>query len=153
MIERTLVMLKPGNFDYAIEIFSCLDDLLSKTGGFRRLLPVHISGVDREIMEEFYSHIRDVAGQEIFDDTIRAFAEGEIIVAIYEGDKIVERVRSVVGNTAPEKAGKNTVRGIFVRDSLEKAAGEKRYLNNILHAPRSMAEAEKGIELLRRYLD
>lgn len=147
-IEKSLVFIKPGNFEKIVEIFGRLDDLLINS--FTKTLPLHIYSVPRKLIEEHYKHIRHI---ETYDVTINAFVNGDIIVCIYEGPDIVSRIRNAIGATDPVRADNGTIRKMFSNDSLEEAMEEKRYLNNVIHASENPKSAKKEIELWGKYYD
>ena len=148
--ERTLVILKPGNFGYCLEIFSCLEDLLKETGDFSRTIPSHISRIPEELMRE---HYKNIAHLPIFEPNVKAFSNSEdgVVACVYSGENIIGRVRKAVGNTAPEKAEPWTIRAIFSKDTMEQAWKELRYLNNVIHAS-DKDNAEREIELWKDYI-
>lgn len=147
--EQTLVFIKPGNFGYCLEIFECLDNAL-KTD-FSKTTAFHLRQVPEEIIRQ---HYRDLEEMPFYEDTVRAFVESKegIILRVYSGENIIQRVRKAVGNTDPQKAEPGTVRRIFSNDSLEIAFKEGRYLNNVIHASSSREDAEREPELWRDFL-
>lgn len=152
-IEKTLVFTKPKNFERHLEIFTCADRLLikdSSTEDFSRTDLVYVNPVPKQIIKEHYKHIRDVP---IYKPTIQAFLECEegIVLRLYEGKGIVKRMKDVNGHTDPQKAKPNTIRALFGKDSLEKAAEEVRYLNNVMHCS-DPENSEREISLWGPYL-
>ena len=147
-LEKTLVFIKPGNFEQAVEIFSYLEDTVKD---FRRDIPLHILPVPDELIRKHYEHIN---GLSIYEPTIKAFTGSKegIVLAVYEGKDIIKRVREVIGDTDPKKAREGTIRNIFGRDSFAKACKERRYLNNVIHASANIEEAEKEIEIWEDYI-
>jgi len=151
MIERCFVFIKPENdLGKAAEILGYLEDRLKTDGEFESTIPVHIKGVNREVIEKHYSHIMGVPH---YQPTIGAFVNGDLIALVYTGENICERIRKIIGNTDPQKAEEGTVRKVFSRDSLENAKRYKRYLNNVVHASESGEEAEEEIGLWAGYLN
>jgi len=150
--ERTLIILKPGNFGNCLEIFWCLDDLLEKTGDFSRTIPSHVFRVPEDIIRQHYKNIAHIPQ---YEATVKAFSHSEdgVVLCVYSGENIIRRTRDAIGNTDPAKAEPWTIRGIFGRDSLEVAAREARYLNNVIHASDSRESGEKEIGLWKDYID
>ena len=74
------------------------------------------------------------------------------ILTVYSGNNIIYRVRRAVGETDPRKAKQGSVRQIFSGDSLEIAAREARYLNNVIHASSNNEDAERELRLWREYI-
>lgn len=147
--EKTLTFIKPGNFNYHSDIFVCLDELLERD--FTKTVSFHLKKIPEDIIREHYESIRR---ESFYDWTINAFLESEqgIVLRVYSGNDIVQRVRNVIGDTDPQKAKSGTVRAVFSNDSLEVAFREKRYLNNVIHASSSVEDAEREIRLWRDYL-
>src|SRR3989338_5633584 len=129
--ERSLVFVKPGNFQRSLEIFCCLDELLGE-GTFTKTMPVHIYRVPEEVVRQHYAHTE---GQLFYGAQIQAFVNGDVVLTVYEGEKIIGRIRTAVGNTNPQKADSRTVRKIFanVDDSFDDVFGASEYLNNFIH--------------------
>lgn len=154
-IEKTLTLLKPGNFEKRFKIFNRLDDLLKEDlfkEDFTRTVLVQVNPVPESIIRAHYQHISEMP---IYEPTIQAFLESKegIFLRVYNGKNIIERVRRANGYTDPQKAEKGTIRQVFSNDSLERAWEEVRYLNNIIHASSSVEEAVREIELWREYIE
>jgi len=154
-MESSLVFIKPGNKHLAIEIIEFLEDKLKCSGKFGRCRYIDIPHVPREIIEEHYKHIlenKDIP-EETKRATIRPFLEQGVILAVYAGENIAERIRNIVGETDPQKAGEDTIRGVFSFDSLKKASQEKRYLNNVIHASAPSLENREALAEIRLWSD
>lgn len=149
-IEKTLTLLKPGNFGFCLEIFECLDNLLKRN--FSRTIPVHVNPVPELIIK---AHYQDISKLPIYEVTVQAFLKSEsgIVLRVYEGNDIINRVREAVGETDPQKAKSGTIRAVFSEDSLERSFRERRYLNNVIHASSSVEDAVREIELWREYIE
>ena len=149
-IEKTLTFTKPGNFEYCLEIFECLDDSLGRD--FAKTVPIHLTLVPEELIREHYKNIK---GKLFYEWTIQAFLKSKdgIVFRGYEGYNIVSRMRKAAGHTDPQKAKSGTVRTIFSNDSLEVAFREKRYLNNVIHCSSSVEDAQRELRLWGEYID
>jgi len=147
--EQSFVFIKPGNFEYCLEIFDCLDDLLKSD--FSKQMPVHLLKVPEKIIRE---HYKNIEGKVFYEATIHAFLKSErgIVLTVYSGENIIQRVRGAIGNTNPKKAKPGTIRRIFSEDSLELAFGERRYLNNVIHSSANLEEADRELTLWKDYL-
>jgi len=62
-------------------------------------------------------------------------------------DDIILDSRTLIGATDPIKAEKNTIRGIYGNDAMEKAIFENRVVRNLVHASDSIESAKKEIKL------
>jgi nucleoside-diphosphate kinase len=72
---------------------------------------------------------------------------GPVVALILIGNRAVEEVRKLVGNTSPIFADSASIRGSFSSDSPDLANKEKRPLYNLIHASGSVEEAEHEISL------
>lgn len=70
---------------------------------------------------------------------------GPIVVMVLEGNRAVEVVRKIIGQTTPYSSPPGTIRGDYSVDSPELANLEKRALFNLVHASDSPKEAEREI--------
>lgn len=64
-----------------------------------------------------------------------------VVALVYQGENGIQVIRALAGNTNPEKAESNTVRGMFGRIT---TAG---VFENVLHASATPLEAEREIKL------
>jgi nucleoside-diphosphate kinase len=73
---------------------------------------------------------------------------GPVVAMVIEGPEgTVQKIRDIAGATGPEFADKGTIRGDLGEDSYAKANGEKRAIENLMHASESVVEAEREIAL------
>lgn len=84
---------------------------------------------------------------------VNYFTGKPVIIAIYEGEGIVQEIRRRVGNTDPSKADPASIRARYSDDSFEKAAAEGRIVRNVLHASDSPEEAWREISAWRKYFN
>jgi nucleoside diphosphate kinase len=147
--EITPVFVKPGNENIASEVFGYLDYLLEQDGiyFFRSPCTCRISNLPIEFMEKLYVNTVGKLPQKIIEKTFEAYNNGTIFFKTYLGENIIQRVVKNVGDTDPVKAADWTVRGRFRMDSLEAAFKEQRYLNNTIHAPKTLEEASEQMKL------
>ena len=153
-LEKTLTFTKPGNFEKHLKIFTCFDGLLKGNllkEDFTKTILVYVNPVPELIIKAHYQHISKLP---IYEPTIRAFLESKegIVLRVYEGVNIIDRGRNATGDTDPQKAKKGTIRQIFSDDSLEIAAEEVRYLNNVIHASSSVKDSARERKLWEKYI-
>ena len=74
---------------------------------------------------------------------IEYYTSGVIVAGIAEGNRAVEVVRKVMGNTIPVNAEAGSIRGDFAFDSPSLANMEKRAINNMTHASGDQTEYEQ----------
>lgn len=152
VLERTLTVIKPGNENHWLQIFSLLDRNLTSDGkgSFRRFDTVTIAGVNETLIRAHYSHITEIPNYEAI---IKAFVDGTVFASVCYGEDVVGRVRAVLGATNPAKAEPGTLRRVFwdPNYSMEQANKDRKYFNNIMHASGTPEEAEGEIALWRRH--
>jgi len=148
-LEESIVFLKPKNFDKYAEIIPYLDDSLRN---FEKSIPIHILPIPESLIRNHYANIK---GKSFYEPTINAFLEAEdgIILMVYRGNNIIERIREIIGDTDPQKAKPGTIRHIFSNDSLDQAYKERRYLNNVIHASANKKDAERERSIWKCYLE
>ncbi len=143
MFEKTFVIIKPDHVGSAVEILEELD----KHG--RRLITRKVNAVPREVIENHYSVHK---GKSFFGYMTESFTDKDVVIAIYQGENVIEELRKAAGPTDPAKAAKETIRGRYSTDSLEQAIREKRPVRNVIHCSDSPAEAEREIGVWAQYL-
>jgi len=143
VLEKTLVMIKPDHADSAVEILGELDNY------GRRLITRRVEAVPQEVIEAHYSVHK---GKSFFDYMTKYFAGKDVVIAVYQGEGVIEKLREAAGPTDPAKASKETIRGKYSNDSLEQAINEGRPVRNVVHCSDSPAEAEREIGVWQKYL-
>ncbi len=79
-------------------------------------------------------------GKPFFEGLVEFITSGPIVAAVFEGPKVVEAVRRIMGETDPLKAGPGTIRGDFGLD-----IGE-----NLVHGSDSEEPAKQEISMFFR---
>jgi nucleoside-diphosphate kinase len=140
VLQRTLVLIKP-------------DAMVKKLAGniinefYRldlRVVGLKLVNVGRELAEQHYSGHK---GKPFFERLVKHIT-GElhnsenVIAIVYEGNNAVKKVRDLVGNTSPEEASWESIRGRFGRLNSKNDCYE-----NVVHASDSEDSAKKEIEL------
>jgi len=143
MKEKTFVFIKPDHVDLANKILHELD-----TYG-DRIQTVKIDYVPKEIIENHYAPHK---GKFFFDYMVDYFVNKPLVIAIYEGENIIEKLIEVIGPTDPSKASSKTIRGKYSKDSLETAIVEKRTVKNVIHRSNSIKEFKREIEVWKNYI-
>jgi nucleoside-diphosphate kinase len=70
-----------------------------------------------------------------------------VVCMVIEGNRAIENVRRIVGNTIPTLANPGSIRGDFSTDSPDLANKQKRPIRNLVHASGDTKEAEHEIKL------
>ena len=105
MSQKTVVFLKPDTFENKIvgEVVSEFE----KKFTIRSMKMMHLS---QEQAAQFYSVHH---GKPFFDDLTKYVTRGPIVALLLEGEDIITRVRTFMGQTNPQEADKDTIRGKY----------------------------------------
>jgi len=144
MLEKTFILIKPKYVGLANEILEQLD-IYGK-----RIITAKIDAVPKNIIEDHYSPHK---GKSFFKYMTESFAGKSVVIAIYEGKGIIQKISDFIGPTDPSKASKNTIRGKYSNDSLETAIAKQRPVENVIHRSDSIAEAKREISVWKQYLN
>ncbi len=130
MAQRTLVLVKPDGVKKGLtgEIISRLEKKGLKIAAMRMLQ------MDKALAKKHYA-VHD--GKPFFAGLVDFITSGPIVAVVVEGEKSVEVVRKLMGETDPVKAAPGTIRGDYGLD-----IGE-----NLIHGSDSEENAQKEIAL------
>ena len=130
MAQRTLVLVKPDGVKKGLtgEIISRLEKKGLKIAAMRMLQ------MDKALARKHYA-VHD--GKPFFAGLVDFITSGPIVAVVVEGEKSVEVVRKLMGETDPVKAAPGTIRGDYSLD-----IGE-----NLIHGSDSEENALKEIAL------
>jgi nucleoside-diphosphate kinase len=128
--QRTLVLVKPDGVKKGLigEIISRLEKKGLKIAAMRMLQ------MDKAMARKHYA-VHD--GKPFFAGLVDFITSGPIVAVVVEGEKSVEVVRKLMGETDPVKAAPGTIRGDYGLD-----IGE-----NLIHGSDSEENAQKEIAL------
>jgi len=132
-VERTLIIVKPDGVQRGL-----VSEIL---GRFERrglkLAALKFMEIDRELAERHYAvHV----GKFFYDELVAYITSGPVVVAVLEGPKVIEIVRSMIGKTRPNEAVGGTIRGDFAVEGLR----------NLIHASDASETASEEIALYFR---
>ena len=129
-MEKSLVLIKPDALQRGLAgtIIACLEKLGLKIVAMKML---HL---DKALAQQHYAVHRD---KPFFSDLVEYISSAPIIAIIFEGEKVIEVIRKVMGATDPAKAEAGTIRADFGLD-IE---------HNSIHGSDSVETAEKEIKL------
>ena len=171
-MERTLVLVKPDGVRRKLvgEIISRLERANLKIVGLK-LMKLSRETVlehypdDKEWLTKLggktlktYEKVGKDAKQELGTDNpyeigkmvrqwlVDYLTEGPVVAMVVKGNRVVEAVRKIVGDTMPINAMPGSIRGDFEVDSADLANAEKRSVYNLVHASDSVETAEKEIK-------
>ena len=130
MAQRTLVLVKPDGVKKGLigEIISRLEKKGLKIAAMRMLQ------MDKALARKHYA-VHD--GKPFFAGLVEFITSGPVVAVVVEGDKSVEVVRKLMGETDPVKAVPGTIRGDYGLD-----IGE-----NLIHGSDSEENARTEIAL------
>ncbi|MEN9615256.1 MAG: hypothetical protein RL022_678 [Chloroflexota bacterium] len=131
--ERTLIIVKPDGVQRGL-----VSEIL---GRFERrglkIAALKLMQIDRELAERHYAvHV----GKFFYDELVEYITSGPVVVAVLEGPKVIEIVRSMIGKTRPNEAVGGTIRGDFAVEGLR----------NLIHASDAPETATEEIDLYFR---
>lgn len=86
-------------------------------------------------------------GKQVKEWLVDFLTSGDVVVAVVEGNRAIEAVRKIVGNTLPVLAAPGSIRGDFSTDSPDLANAEARPVRNLIHASGDQAEASRELAL------
>lgn len=137
-VQETLVLIKPDAVRRNL-----IGPVLAKLEEARlELAAAKLTKVSQQLAEAHYS---DHLGKPFYPqliDYITGKLHGVCVMAmVYRGEDAIQKIRAIAGETNPEKAAPNTVRGMFGRVT---TAG---VFENVLHASATPPEAEKEVKL------
>jgi nucleoside-diphosphate kinase len=130
VLQRTLVLVKPDGVKRGLigEIISRLE----KKG--LKIVAMRMLQMDKSMARRHYA-VHE--GKPFFAGLVDFITSGPIVATVVEGEKAVEVVRGLMGETDPVKAAPGTIRGDFGLD-----IGE-----NLIHGSDSEENARKEIAL------
>lgn len=130
MVQRTLVLVKPDGVRKGLigEIISRLE----RKG--LKIIAMRMLHMDKAMARKHYA-VHE--GKSFFSGLVDFITSGPIVAAVVEGDKAVEVVRKLMGETDPVKAAPGTIRGDYGLD-----IGE-----NLIHGSDSEENARTEIAL------
>lgn len=129
-MDRSLVIIKPDGVLRGLTgvLLSRLESLGLRIAALKM---IHMS---RALAEEHYAPHRD---KPFFNSLVTYITSSPVVVAVFEGDDAVARIRETIGPTDPQKAPLHTIRGDFGLD-IER---------NTVHASDSVETAERELAL------
>jgi nucleoside-diphosphate kinase len=173
MHERTLVIVKPDAYERGLT--GVILARLEQRG--LRVEAMRVSRNEKQIVDNHYPRSEEwlgiVGGKTLADygsqglspkDTlgtedaveigrmVRAWLtefllSAPVVPMMLSGNRAIETVRKIVGNTLPVLAAPGTIRGDYSSDSPDLANAERRPVQNLIHASGDPEEAAREIAL------
>jgi nucleoside-diphosphate kinase len=164
--ERTLVLVKPDGVEKGVT--GAVIDRFERAG--LKIIAIKMLRPTREQVEMHYvlekswyenmwnnsNKAQEARGQKLKEtplemgtrvrgNLINSLMGGPIVAMVVEGKDAISAVRKMAGATSPDRAEPSTIRGMYSKDSYEKADKEKRAVRNIVHASDSVETANREI--------
>ncbi|MCO5999798.1 nucleoside-diphosphate kinase [Actinoallomurus rhizosphaericola] len=129
----TVILLKPDCVRRGL-----VDAVLEHVSRYVRVLAVRRVTVSRE---QILAHYADMLSPEVSQnlgidvpaELVRMFVGHQVVVALGYGTDAAARLRAVIGDTNPDLAGPDTIRGRFVIDTFAAARAQGRLLETVIH--------------------
>ncbi|MFC2044640.1 nucleoside-diphosphate kinase [Chloroflexota bacterium] len=129
-MERSLVLIKPDAIQRGLAgtIISRLE------GGGLKLVALKMLKLDEELAKRHYALHAD---KPFFQDLVNYITSMPIVAMVFQGNRVVDLIRRMMGATDPAKAELGTIRRDFGLD----------IQRNVVHSSDSVETAKKEIEL------
>ena len=108
-MERSLVLIKPDAV--ARGLSGTIVGRLEGKG--LKLMALRMLHMDRALAQRHYAVHQD---KPFFNGLVKYITSGPIVAAVFEGERVVERIRKLMGATDPAKAESGTIRSDFGLD-------------------------------------
>ena len=130
MTESTFVMVKPDCIQRRL-----LGQIIARfEHAGLTIAAMKLLQVSQELAECHYAIHKD---KSFYKGLIDYITSGPVVVMILKGNKVIQRVRTMVGTTDPNKAHPGTIRGDYAQE----------IGRNIVHASDALETAEKEISI------
>jgi nucleoside-diphosphate kinase len=139
MKEAALIIIKPDGIRKKL-----VGNILNKFAQTDlKIVAVRIVNITRKLAEKHYMHLKN---KPFFNDMVSYFCgeyhkERKLLTLIYYGKEAIKKCRNVAGETNPEDARPESIRGSFGRITT------KGLFENVVHVSSDKKEAEREIKL------
>lgn len=134
MTERTLILVKPDGVERNLtgQVLARLETKGYKLTNLRMVEPT------REILA---AHYAEHEGKPFYEPLLEFMSSGPVVAAVFEGHRVIEGARTLMGPSDPTVAPAGTIRGDLGRDWGEKVQ------KNLVHGSDSPESAEREITI------
>ena len=131
MAEQTLIIVKPDAVKRNL-VGEILSRFEKKEFSISKLKMLNFTV---EMAEQFYAAHNS---KPFFGELVSFITSGKVVVAIIEGDNVINMTREIIGKTNPKEANSGTIRGDFGIGILE----------NSIHASDSKESFDKEVNVI-----
>lgn len=137
-VQETLVLIKPDAVRRNL-----IGPVLAKLEEAKlHLIAAKLTNVSEKLAAAHYSdHLGKPFYPQLLEYITGKLHNAPVMALVYKGEEAISKIRALAGNTNPEKAEPNTLRGMFGRITTTGV------MENIIHASATPPEAEKEINL------
>ena len=131
MAEQTLIIIKPDAVKRNL-VGEILSRFEKKGFTISKLKALNFTV---EMAEQFYS---DHSSKPFFGELVSFITSRKVVVAVIEGENVIDTTREIIGKTNPKDASPGTIRGDFGIDITE----------NSIHASDSSESFDKEVNVI-----
>lgn len=102
-MEKSLVLVKPDAMER--DLAGVIIGRLQSAG--LKLIGLKMLHMDNKLAEKHYAVHKEKA---FFKDLVKYMTSGPIVAAAFEGEGVIQKIRSLMGATDPAKAAAGTIR-------------------------------------------
>ena len=140
MSERTFVALKPDAIDRGL-VGTILARFEDQGLTIERLRTVEASD------ELLADHYENQVEEDFYPDLVEYMQERPVLAVELRGENAVEVTQTLTGETDPDNADPDTIRGEFGIDSFRAADAETRAVRNLVHTAEDREAAGRELDL------
>lgn len=127
--EQTLFMFKPDALERKI-----WPEILEELANMKNISIVAIKLVPFVTKKMLDAHYSEHVGKDFYHRLESGMIGKPVMPVVLQGESVIFRVRNLLGDTAPDKAAKGTIRQRFSDDNYELSKQEDRMVRNVGHA-------------------
>jgi|GEM_PF-318578 len=138
--ERTLTILKPDAVEKRVmgEVIKRLEKQGIKPVAMKMIK------INKWQAKIFYKHLKNKVPESVFNSIVSYMTSNRVVLIVWQGNGVVNKVRKISGPTNPKKAKKYQIRALSEEDMEEKFKKGKA-VKNIIHSSATIKEAKKEI--------
>lgn len=138
--KRTLTIIKPDAVEQGLigEVIKRLEkqDIKPVAMKMTKINPVQA--------KLFYFHLKNKIPESVFNSIVQYMSKKRVVLVVWQGKGVVEKVRIACGPTNPKEAKKSQIRSLSKED-MEKRFKKGLAVKNIIHSSSNEKEAKEEI--------